>query len=31
MKGRLPRALTLDEHAELGLDAAWYTFLPAAC
>lgn len=29
MKGRLPRALTLDEHAELGLDAAWYTFLPS--
>lgn len=28
MKGRLPRALTLAEHAELGLDAAWYTFLP---
>lgn len=29
MKGRLPRALTLAEHAELGLDAAWYTFLPS--
>jgi 2-methylisocitrate lyase-like PEP mutase family enzyme len=29
MKGRLPRALTLDEHRELGLDAAWYTFLPS--
>lgn len=29
MKGKLPRALTLTEHAELGLDAAWYTFLPS--
>lgn len=29
MRGRLPRALTLAEHAELGLDAAWYTFLPS--
>lgn len=29
MKGRLPRALTLDEHAEIGLDAAWYTFFPS--
>ena len=29
MKGRLPRALTLDEHQELGLDAAWYTFMPS--
>lgn len=28
MKGKLPQALTLEEHAELGLDAAWYTFLP---
>jgi 2,3-dimethylmalate lyase len=28
MKGRLPRALTLAEHRELGLSAAWYTFLP---
>ena len=28
MKGELPRALTLAEHGELGLDAAWYTFLP---
>ena len=31
MKGRLPRALTLDEHAEIGFDPAWYTFLPAGC
>lgn len=29
MKGRLPRPLSLAEHAELGLDAAWYTFLPS--
>jgi hypothetical protein len=28
MKGQLPRALTLDEHKKLGLNAAWYTFLP---
>ena len=28
MKGQLPRALTLDEHKALGLNAAWYTFLP---
>ncbi|MBI2987546.1 MAG: isocitrate lyase/PEP mutase family protein [Deltaproteobacteria bacterium] len=28
MKGRLPRALTLEEHKALGLNAAWYTFLP---
>lgn len=28
MKGKLDRALTLPEHAELGLNAAWYTFLP---
>jgi 2-methylisocitrate lyase-like PEP mutase family enzyme len=28
MKGQLPRALTLEEHKELGLNAAWYTFLP---
>lgn len=28
MKGELPRALTLDEHRDLGLNAAWYTFLP---
>lgn len=28
MRGRLPRALTLSEHADLRLDAAWYTFLP---
>jgi 2,3-dimethylmalate lyase len=28
MKGQLPRALTLEEHKELGLSAAWYTFLP---
>ncbi len=28
MKGKLARALTLPEHAEIGLNAAWYTFLP---
>jgi 2-methylisocitrate lyase-like PEP mutase family enzyme len=28
MKGKLERALSLPEHAELGLNAAWYTFLP---
>ncbi len=28
MKGKLDRALSLPEHAELGLNAAWYTFLP---
>jgi 2-methylisocitrate lyase-like PEP mutase family enzyme len=28
MKGHLPRVLTLDEHRNLGLNAAWYTFIP---
>jgi 2-methylisocitrate lyase-like PEP mutase family enzyme/predicted TIM-barrel fold metal-dependent hydrolase len=28
MKGKLPQALSLDEHASIGLNAAWYTFLP---
>ena len=28
MKGQLPRALTLEEHRALKLNAAWYTFLP---
>jgi 2,3-dimethylmalate lyase len=28
MKGQLPRALTMAEHKALGLNAAWYTFLP---
>ncbi len=28
MKGQLPRALTLEEHKDLGLNAAWYTFIP---
>jgi 2-methylisocitrate lyase-like PEP mutase family enzyme len=28
MKGQLARALTLDEHRALKLNAAWYTFLP---
>jgi 2-methylisocitrate lyase-like PEP mutase family enzyme len=28
MKGQLPRALTLEEHKSLKLNAAWYTFLP---
>jgi methylisocitrate lyase len=28
MQGKLPKPLTLEEHRELGLDAAWYTFLP---
>jgi len=27
MKGQLPRALTLEEHKSLRLNAAWYTFL----
>lgn len=29
MKGRMPRALSIAEHAALKLDAAWYTFLPS--
>jgi 2-methylisocitrate lyase-like PEP mutase family enzyme len=28
MQGKLPRPLSLPEHAELGLSIAWYTFLP---
>ncbi len=28
MQGQLPRALTLEEHRALGLNAAWYTFIP---
>jgi len=28
MKGHLPRALSLQEHRALRLNAAWYTFLP---
>src|SRR5579883_1369689 len=28
MQGKLPKPLTLQEHRELGLNAAWYTFLP---
>jgi 2-methylisocitrate lyase-like PEP mutase family enzyme len=28
MKGQLPRALSIEEHEALGLNAAWYTFLP---
>jgi len=28
MKGQLPKALTLAEHRDLRLSAAWYTFLP---
>jgi 2,3-dimethylmalate lyase len=28
MQGKLPKPLTLDEHREIGLNAAWYTFLP---
>jgi 2-methylisocitrate lyase-like PEP mutase family enzyme len=28
MKGQLPHALTLEEHRDLKLNAAWYTFLP---
>jgi 2-methylisocitrate lyase-like PEP mutase family enzyme len=28
MQGELPRALTLEEHKTLGLNAAWYTFIP---
>ena len=29
MQGRMPEPLTLQQHAALGLDAAWYTFLPS--
>jgi 2-methylisocitrate lyase-like PEP mutase family enzyme len=29
MKGHLPQALTLAQHSQLGLDAAWYTFIPS--
>ena len=29
MQGRMPEPLTLEEHATLGLNAAWYTFLPS--
>jgi 2-methylisocitrate lyase-like PEP mutase family enzyme len=28
MKGLMPRALTLEEHRALGLNVAWYTFIP---
>jgi 2-methylisocitrate lyase-like PEP mutase family enzyme len=28
MQGKLPRPLTLEEHQAMGLNAAWYTFLP---
>ncbi len=28
MQGLLPRVLTLEEHRALGLNAAWYTFIP---
>jgi 2-methylisocitrate lyase-like PEP mutase family enzyme len=28
MQGQLPRALSLEEHRALGLNAAWYTFIP---
>lgn len=28
MRGKLPRILTLEEHHDLGLTAAWWTFLP---
>jgi 2-methylisocitrate lyase-like PEP mutase family enzyme len=28
MRGKLPQFLTLDEHRQLGLTAAWWTFLP---
>ena len=28
MQGKLPRPLTISEHAEIGLDAAWYTGFP---
>jgi 2-methylisocitrate lyase-like PEP mutase family enzyme len=28
MQGQLPSALSLEEHKALGLNAAWYTFLP---
>jgi 2-methylisocitrate lyase-like PEP mutase family enzyme len=28
MQGQLPQALTLEDHKTLGLNAAWYTFIP---
>jgi 2,3-dimethylmalate lyase len=28
MQGKMERVLTIDESAELGLDACWYTFIP---
>lgn len=28
MQGKLPKPLTLEEHRSIGLNAAWYTFLP---
>jgi 2-methylisocitrate lyase-like PEP mutase family enzyme len=28
MQGKLPKPLTLEEHRAIGLNAAWYTFLP---
>jgi hypothetical protein len=28
MRGKLPKPLTMEEHAELGLNAAWYTGYP---
>jgi 2-methylisocitrate lyase-like PEP mutase family enzyme len=30
MRGKLPKTLTMDEHAELGLNAAWYTGWPSS-
>ena len=30
MRGKLPKTLTMEEHAELGLNAAWYTGWPSS-
>jgi 2-methylisocitrate lyase-like PEP mutase family enzyme len=30
MRGKLPKTLTMDEHAKLGLNAAWYTGWPSS-
>ena len=30
MRGKMPRTLTMEEHAEIGLNAAWYTGWPSA-
>jgi 2-methylisocitrate lyase-like PEP mutase family enzyme len=30
MRGKLPKTLTMEEHAEIGLNAAWYTGWPSS-